>query len=58
MCELLVGLADVAVLGVAEADAGLRVRVETIVAERPRCDGCGVVARSKDRDPVELSTPT
>jgi transposase len=54
MCELLVGLPEVAVLGVAETDTGLRVRVETIVGERPRCGGCGVVARSKDRDPVVL----
>ena len=39
MCELLVGLPAVNVLGVEETDL-LRVRVETDL-ERPRCGDCG-----------------
>ena len=52
MCELLVGLPAVNVLGVEETDL-LRVHVET-AAERPRCDGCGGRVWVKDRPVVEL----
>ena len=52
MCELLVGLPAVNVLGVEETDL-LRVRVETNL-ERPRCDGCGGRVWVKDRPVVEL----
>ena len=52
MCELLVGLPAVNVLGV--EDAGLlRVSVET-AAERPRCGDCGGRVWVKDRPVVEL----
>ena len=52
MCELLVGLPAVNVLGV--EDAGLlRVSVET-AAERPRCGGCGGRVWVKDRPVVAL----
>ena len=52
MCELLVGLPAVNVLGV--EDAGLlRVHVETAAA-RPRCGGCGGRVWVKDRPVVVL----
>ena len=52
MCELLVGLPAVNVLGV--EDAGLlRVQVETDL-ERPRCRSCGGRVWVKDRPVVEL----
>ena len=51
MCELLVGLPDVVVLGVDDVDDGpLRVHIETRW-ERPAC-GCGTAARVKDRPTV------
>ncbi len=54
VCELLVGLPDVNVLGVVDViDDELRVHVETR-GKRPRCDGCGGDARVKDRPDVEL----
>ena len=54
MCELLVGLPDVNVLGVIDAGHGrLRVHVETR-GERERCAGCGAPSRVKDRPEVEL----
>jgi len=54
MCELLVGLPAVTVLGVVDEDDGpLRVHVETRGRHRP-CGGCGGVARVKDRPEVEL----
>jgi transposase len=52
MCALLVGLPDVAVLGVDDATV-LRVHVET-AGDRPRCRGCGAAAWVKDRPIVEL----
>ncbi len=55
MCELLVGLPDVVVLGVVDEPGGrpLRVYVETRTETRC-CIGCGVVARVKERPEVEL----
>ena len=53
MCELLVGLPDVTVLGV--DDAGDRVTVVIETREpRPLCLGCGATPKVKDRDPVLL----
>ena len=52
-CELIVGLGDVEVLGVAEeADGPLAVHIET--RRRPVCGGCGGVVWSKGSAPVEL----
>ena len=54
MCELLVGLPAVRVLGVDdEAGGPLWVHIET-VADRPVCPGCGGPVTLKDRDVVEL----
>ena len=54
VCELLVGLGDVTVLGaVDEPDGPVRVHVETRAA-RPPCPGCGSAAWAKDQRPVEL----
>ena len=54
VCELLVGLGDVTVLG-ADDDPGepVRVHVETR-AVRPRCPGCAGLVWVKDQRPVEL----
>jgi transposase len=54
MCALLVGLPEIAVLGVHdEPDQPLRVHVETVV-ELEGCSGCGTRAWLKDRRPVAL----
>jgi transposase len=53
MCELLVGLPDVVVLGVEQDNVILRVHVEGANLHRG-CAQCGVVARVKDRSCVEL----
>ena len=54
MCELLVGLPAVRVLGIVdEADGPLFVHIET-TGGRPDCPGCGAGATVKDRDVVEL----
>jgi hypothetical protein len=54
MCELLVGLPDVIVLGVVdEVDGPLRVHVE-IRDERRTCGGCGAAGRVKERPEVKL----
>ena len=53
MCALLVGLPDVTVLGVHDADRVLRVHVE-VRGERPACVACATVAWVKDRPVVEL----
>jgi transposase len=54
MCELLVGLPEVVVLGIDDViHAPLRVHVET-TRTRPGCTGCGVFAQVKDRPVVEL----
>ncbi|MGI8791727.1 MAG: transposase family protein, partial [Acidimicrobiales bacterium] len=54
MCELLVGLPEVTVLGVVDGGGGrLDVHVETR-GEREACAGCGARSRVKDRPAVEL----
>ena len=54
MCELLVGLPDVNVLGLDDRPGGpLGVHVETRAA-RPVCPGCSGPVVAKDRDRVEL----
>jgi transposase len=54
MCELLVGLPKVRVLGIfARAGQPLRVHIETR-RDRPACTTCGVFANVKDRHDVEL----
>ena len=54
VCELLVGLGDVTVLGaVDEPDGPVIVHVETR-ADRPSCPGCGGSVWAKDQRPVEL----
>jgi len=54
MCELLVGLPDVNVLGVVdEPGAALRIVIETR-GPRPVCARCAGVAQVKDRPEVEL----
>jgi transposase len=56
VCELIVGLPDVNVLGVEDAGANrpLRLHVESRTP-RPRCGECGTVAEVKDRPQVELA---
>ena len=54
MCELLVGLPAVTVLGIVDEAAGpLWVHIETRT-QRPSCDGCGGRTAIKDRPVVEL----
>ena len=54
MCELLVGLPDVTVIGVVDEMGGpLWIHVETR-AERPVCGGCGGAVMIKDRPAVAL----
>jgi transposase len=54
VCELLVGLGDVTVLGAVDDRSGpVIVHIETRV-ERPSCGGCGGAVWSKDKRPVEL----
>jgi transposase len=54
ICELLVGLGDVCVLGADDEPGGpVRVHVETR-GERPVCPGCGGGVWFKDQRPVEL----
>ena len=54
VCELLVGLDDVTVLGAVDDEAGpVRVHVETRDL-RPTCPGCGGAVWLKDRRRVEL----
>lgn len=55
VCELLVGLPDVTVLGVEDlVDGPIRVHVECRMP-RPSCGECGTVAVVKDRATVELA---
>lgn len=54
MCELLVGLPDVEVLGVVEAGEQLRVPVATR-GPRPGCGSCGGPVSVKDRADVSLA---
>ncbi|MEZ5258388.1 MAG: hypothetical protein R2705_16240 [Ilumatobacteraceae bacterium] len=54
MCELLVGLPDITVLGIVDApDQPLEVHVESRDLDR-RCVECGTSGRIKDHDTVEL----
>jgi len=54
MCELLVGLPDVSVVGVEDVVGGpLRVHVQGR-SPRPLCADCGGPAKVKDRPPVDL----
>jgi transposase len=54
VCELLVGLPDVTVLGVEDLAGGpIRVHVESR-GGRPSCGECGTLAQVKDRPAVEL----
>ncbi len=53
ICEILVGLPDVNVLGVDEASPVLEIHVESH-ASRPGCPECGVVAHLKDQRMVTL----
>jgi transposase len=54
MCEVLVGLPDVRILGVhGKAGDVLRIYIESS-SERPGCANCGVLAQMKDRSAVEL----
>src|SRR5665647_2662096 len=54
MCELLVGLPEVNVLGIDDVvGEPLRVHIE-VRTGRPGCAGCGVFAHVKDRPVVEL----
>ena len=54
VCELLVGLGDVTVLGAEDEPGGpVRVHVESR-SGRPSCPGCGGAVWSKDQRPVEL----
>jgi transposase len=54
ICELLVGLREVSVLGIIDEPGGpLRVHVETR-GERPTCPGCARSVAAKDQRPFEL----
>ena len=57
MCELLVGLPTVTVLGVADLLplAPVTVHIETRREGHEVCNGCGEPATIKDRDPVMLT---
>lgn len=57
MCQLLVGLPTVTVLGVIDEqpDSPIVVVIETILETLERCSSCGTPARVKDRDPVALT---
>ena len=56
MCELLVGLPTVTVLGVVDLlpSTPLAVHIETRLERPETCPACGTAARVKDRDPVML----
>ena len=54
MCELLVGLPDVAVVGVGEWPRFVRIAIVTRT-ERPVCAGCGGGVHAHDVDEVELA---
>lgn len=55
VCELIVGLPDVNVLGVEDfgADVPLRLHIED-QGPRPACEECGFAAEIKERPQVEL----
>ena len=56
MCQLLVGLGDVAVLAVNDTGptTPLSVQIETRVPRPVTCASCGAIATVKDRPPVVL----
>jgi transposase len=54
MCELLVGLPDVDVIGVDDAEPGRLVVVVEPREARPVCERCGTLAWVKDRREVDL----
>ena len=54
MCELLVGLPDVEVVGVDDPEPGWLVVVVAVREERPVCDRCGTAAWVKDYREVDL----
>ena len=55
MCELLVGLPAVMVLGVVDAGGGTPLRVHVEMRDgRRSCGSCGAAARVKERPEVEL----
>ena len=54
MCELLVGLSDVNVIGVGDWPLYLRIVIATR-GERPVCSGCGGGVHRHDVDEVELA---
>jgi len=56
MCQLLVGLGDVAVLAVLDTGptTPLTVQIETRVPTPVTCGSCGAIATIKDRPPVVL----
>ena len=57
MCQLLVGLPTVTVLGVIDEqpDSPIVVVIETVREAVERCASCGTCAQVKDRDPVLLT---
>lgn len=55
MCELLVGLGDVDVVGVDVPEPGWLVVVVAAREERPSCGRCGTAAWVKDRREVDLA---
>ena len=58
VCELIVGLVDVNVLGVEDfgADVPLRLHIED-QGPRPTCEECGFAAEIKERPQVEFESP-
>lgn len=54
MCELLVGLPDIDVLGVDDPEPGRLVVVVAVREARPDCGRCGTAAWVKDRREVDL----
>ncbi len=54
MCELLVGLPDVDVIGVENLEPGRLVVVIEPRQARPRCERCGTAAWVKDNREVDL----
>jgi hypothetical protein len=54
MCELLVGLPDVEVVGVDAVEPGRLVVMVAAREDRPSCERCGMGAWVKDRREVDL----
>lgn len=55
MCELLVGLPDVEVLGVERPEPGSLIVMIAPVESRPSCQRCGTAAWVKDRRTADLT---